>query len=70
MASASKHSQVVQDYLANECAAGRIIGPLPLSDFPTVQVISLDVIPKKKPREVAAYHRTYLTKREEALTMA
>lgn len=29
MALAGEHSQVVRDYLANECSAGRVIGPLP-----------------------------------------
>ena len=38
LASTSEHTQVVRDYLAAECAAGRVIGPLAVSDFPQVQL--------------------------------
>ncbi len=48
MASASLHSQVVEEYL-KECSAGRVVGPLSLRDFPYVQVSPFGVIPKSTP---------------------
>lgn len=49
LASASEHAQVVCNYLAAECAAGRVIGPLAVSDFSEVHVSSFGVIPKETP---------------------
>ena len=49
MRSTSEHPQVVRDYLALECAAGRVLGPLPVEEFPQVQLSPLGVIPKKSP---------------------
>ena len=49
MLSTSEHPQVVRDYLALECAAGRVLGPLPVEEFPQVQLSPLGVIPKKSP---------------------
>lgn len=46
MSSTRDHAHVVRDYLAVECAAGRVLGPLPPDDFPQVHV---GVIPKKTP---------------------
>ena len=40
---------VICDYLAEECAAGRVIGLLQPDDFPFVQVSPFVVIPKKTP---------------------
>ena len=47
--STSEHPQVVRDYLASECAAGRVVGPLPVEEFPQVQLSPFRVIPKKSP---------------------
>ena len=47
--STSEHPQVVRDYLASECAAGRVMGPLPVEEFPQVQLSPFGVIPKKSP---------------------
>ncbi len=49
MASASMHSQVVEEYLRKECSAGRVVGPLSLRDFPSVQVSPFGVTPKSTP---------------------
>ena len=46
MQSAMEHPEVIQDYLLSECREGRIVGPLPLRDFPQVQVSHFGVIPK------------------------
>lgn len=47
--SSLQQPQVIRDYLAEECAAGRVIGPLQPDDFPLVQVSPFGVIPKKTP---------------------
>lgn len=44
-----EHAQVVRDYLAVECAAGRVLGPLSPDDFLWVHTSSFGVIPKKTP---------------------
>ena len=46
MVSSLEHPQVVNDYLATECLAGRVMGPLLASDFPNVQISPFGVIPK------------------------
>ena len=46
MQSAMEHPEVIQDYLLSECREGRIVGPLPLRDFPQVQVSRFGIIPK------------------------
>ena len=43
------HAHIVRDYLAEECATGRVLGPLLPKDFPNVHVSSFGVIPKKTP---------------------
>ena len=47
--STSEHPQVVWDYLASECAVGRVVDPLPVEEFPQVQLSPFGVIPKKSP---------------------
>ena len=47
MISATLHPQVVRDYLAVECAAGRILGPMSPEAVPGTQVSHFGVIPKK-----------------------
>jgi len=47
MQSAHEHPQVIRDYIAQECAEGRILGPFVLSKLPDVQVSRFGVIPKK-----------------------
>ena len=46
MHSAKINSQPVDDYLATELAAGRIVGPFEPHDLPTAQVSRFGVIPK------------------------
>ena len=46
MMSASQYSQVVEEYLASELEAGRVVGPLDLQKYPQVQVSPFGVIPK------------------------
>ena len=46
MMSASQYPQVVEEYLASELEAGRVVGPLDLQKYPQVQVSPLGVIPK------------------------
>ena len=52
--SSLQQPQVIRDYLAEECAAGRVIGTLQPNDFPFVQVSPFGVIPKTSPREMAS----------------
>lgn len=49
MHSAQEHPQVVRQYLAEECAEGRILGPLDLDSFPYVHTSRFGVIPKSSP---------------------
>ncbi len=51
MASVQKYPQAIRDYLAEECAAGRIVGPLPQDAIPGVQISRFGLIPKKTPGE-------------------
>ena len=46
MASASANPDVVREYLATECAEGRVMGPFSPEDFPLVHVSRFGVIPK------------------------
>eukprot|EP00731_Ephydatia_muelleri_P013916 Em0007g1226a len=46
MHSAREHAQVVRDYLSNECAEGRIVGPLPLPGSKEIHVSRFGVTPK------------------------
>ena len=46
MASATTNPDVVRDYLATECAEGRVMGPFNPEDFPFVHVSRFGVIPK------------------------
>ena len=48
MSSARDHPEVVRDYLAGECAEGRILGPFPAGSLPGLQVSRFGVIPKGK----------------------
>lgn len=49
MASTREHPQVVSEYLAGECAEGRILGPFPQMGLPHLQVNRFGVIPKSTP---------------------
>ena len=46
MKSATEQADVVRSYLAEECALGRVIGPLDLDAWPDVQISRFGVIPK------------------------
>ena len=46
MRSAKEHPQPVNDYLATELAAGRIVGPFEVHELPNGQVSRFGVIPK------------------------
>lgn len=46
MSSAGLHAQVIRQYLAEECAEGRVLGPFDPSYLPGVQVSKFGVIPK------------------------
>jgi len=46
MASASANPDAVREYLATECAEGRVMGPFSPEDFPLVHVSRFGVIPK------------------------
>ena len=48
MGSALERPDIGRDYLAKECAEGRVLGPFPLQAFPGVQVSRFGVIPKGK----------------------
>ena len=45
--SAYKHPHIIDAELAKECAAGRILGPLSSSPFPTLHCSGLGAVPKK-----------------------
>ena len=45
--SAFQNPKVIDDYLANEVARGRVAGPFPSPPLPNLQVSSFGVIPKK-----------------------
>ena len=47
MQSAREHPQVIRDYIAKECAEGRILGPFVPSSLADVQVSRFGVILKK-----------------------
>ena len=49
MPSADLHHQIVEEYLSKECSTGKIVGPLPLQEFPFVQISPFGVIPKFTP---------------------
>ena len=51
MSSVRNYPEVIADYLAVECANGRIIGPLPRDSIPGVHVSKFGLIPKKTPGE-------------------
>lgn len=46
MRSALEHADVVRDYLAKECALGRVLGPFDPASLPQVHVSRFGVIPK------------------------
>ena len=47
MHSTREHPEIIREYLAKECAEGRILGPFPPASLPGVQVSRFGVIPKK-----------------------
>ncbi len=51
MHSVKSYPEAIDGYLAEECAAGRIIGPLPRESVPGIQVSRFSLIPKKTPGE-------------------
>ena len=46
MLSAQEHTQVIRDYLATECAEGRVVGPLTPAWAQAMQISRFGVIPK------------------------
>ena len=46
MKSALEHATIVQEYLAQECAKGRVLGPFNMDQFPLSQISRFGVIPK------------------------
>ena len=46
MRSALEKPDIVRDYLAKECAGGRVVGPLESGEFPMVHVSRFGLIPK------------------------
>ena len=46
MKSATEQADVVRSYLAEECALGRVIGPLDLDAWPDVHISHFGIIPK------------------------
>ena len=48
-ASALEHPDIVHEYTAKECAAGRLLGPFDWELLPHVQVSRYSVIPKSTP---------------------
>ena len=46
MLSAVQNPNVVREYLVKECVEGRILGPLPVSNFLMVHISRFGVIPK------------------------
>ncbi len=51
MSSVRLHPEAIRDYLASECAHGRIVGPLPREFFPEIHTSKFDLIPKNTPGE-------------------
>ena len=51
MSSSRQFPQIISQYLAEECAEGRIVGPLPRGFVDNVQVSRFGLIPKKSPGE-------------------
>ena len=49
MSSALNHPEVVNKYIAEECAAGRLLGPFNPASLPSVHISSFGVIPKSTP---------------------
>ena len=49
MFTALEHPEVVCKYIAEECAAGRLLGPFDPASLPSVQTSSFGVIPKSTP---------------------
>lgn len=49
MGSAQSHKEVVEQYIAAECEARRLLDPLDRSKFPQVHVSPFGVIPKSEP---------------------
>ena len=47
MHSTWEHPEIIWEYLAKECAEGRILGPFPPASLPGIQVSRFGVIPKK-----------------------
>ena len=45
--SASEQPHIIREYLAEECAEGRVIGPLRLDSYPNVHISPFGIIPKK-----------------------
>ena len=45
--SATDQPQIIRDYLAEECAAGRVVGPLSLENHSAVHISSFGIISKK-----------------------
>jgi hypothetical protein len=46
MISSQEHPEVIQEYLAEECSEGRVLGPLDPAQFPQVHTSKFGVIPK------------------------
>ena len=51
MPSVASQPQAIREYLAVECAAGRILGPLQADLVPGLQISRFGLIPKKTPGE-------------------
>ena len=49
MQSAYLNPTVVSEYIAKECSAGRLLGPVPAPQPPLLQINRFGVIPPKKP---------------------
>ena len=64
MQSAKDYPHIVEEYLAMEVKAGRIIGPLNPSSIPYAQVSPFGVIPKSQ-GQVATHCRSFLPRRSQ-----
>ena len=49
MRSAAEHPEIIREYIAKECAEGRILGPFNPAALPTVHTSRFGVIPKSTP---------------------
>ena len=49
MASVSHFPQAIRDYLAEECAMGRVLGPFPICTMHGAHISRFGLIPKKSP---------------------